>query len=95
MNLSSCKGFFLNKIKLYLETSYYGTDNKRLLPFLKGDYPRTELSKTRHIENLKMELYYFTKDKNFKTCANMGYILEVAFDFVVRNYESVNTYIIR
>ena len=53
------------------------------------------ISTPENIENLRMELYYFTKDKKFKTCSNMGYILEVAFDFVVRNYESVNTYIIR
>ena len=63
----------------------------QLLDCMKNDI----ISTPENIENLRMELYYFTKDKNFKTCANMGYILEVAFDFVVRNYESVNTYIIR
>ncbi len=64
---------------------------KQLLDCMKNDV----ISTPENIENLRTELYYFTKDKNFKTCSNMGYILEVAFDFVVRNYESVNAYIIR
>jgi hypothetical protein len=64
---------------------------KQLLDCMKHDV----ISTPENIENLRMELYYFTKDKKFKSCTNMGYILEVAFDFVVRNYESVNAYIIR
>ena len=48
-----------------------------------------------NIENLKKELVDYTHDKNFKECKTMGDIIQVVFDFVVRNYESVNTYIIR
>jgi len=44
---------------------------------------------------LKMDLKKYTLDKNFKDCNNMGDILKVAFAFVTRNYENVNTYIIR
>ena len=62
-----------------------------LLDCMKND----KISTQANVENLRMELYYFTKDKNFKTCNSMGGILKVAFDFVVRNYESVNTYIIK
>lgn len=43
---------------------------------------------------LKMELFEYTKDVEFKKCNCMGGILRVAFDFVVRNYESVNHYVI-
>jgi len=44
---------------------------------------------------LKRDLIEYTHDKEFKKCKNMGEIIMVVFNFVVRNYESVNTYIIR
>ncbi len=53
------------------------------------------ISTPEYTDNLKKELYEYTKDKNFKACKNMGDILKVGFDFVVRNYESVNAYIIK
>ncbi|MDZ7613674.1 MAG: hypothetical protein U5K51_08255 [Flavobacteriaceae bacterium] len=53
------------------------------------------ISKPEYVEQLKNELVVFTKDKNFKQCKTMGDILQVVFDFVVRNYESVNAYIIK
>ena len=53
------------------------------------------ISTPEKIHQLKTDLKNYTKDKNFKSCKSMGDILEVAFDFVVRNYENVNTYIIR
>lgn len=46
---------------LYMETSYYGTDSKRLLPFLKGEYPVAESKKVHHIENLKMAHVAFSR----------------------------------
>ncbi len=52
------------------------------------------ISTPEKIEQLKMDLKKYTGDKNFKECNTMGDILKVAFDFVVRNYENVNTYII-
>ena len=39
---------------LYLETFNYENDSKRLLLFLKGQYPEAESKKVRHIENLKV-----------------------------------------
>lgn len=53
------------------------------------------ISKPEYVEQLKNELVVFTRDKNFKQCKTMGDILQVVFDFVVRNYESVNAYIIK
>lgn len=47
-----------------------------------------------NIIQLKMDLYNYTKDKDFKKCNSMGEILRVALNFVVRNYENVNAYII-
>ncbi len=54
-----------------------------------------EISTPEKVLELKMGLQKYTLDKNFKSCKNMGDILRVAFDFVTRNYESVNTYLIR
>lgn len=53
-----------------------------------------KISTPEKIQQLKMDLKNYTGDKNFKDCNTMGDILKVAFDFVVRNYENVNTYII-
>ncbi len=55
---------------------------------------KDRISTPEKIDQLKMDLIKYTKDKNFKSCKSMGEILEVAFDFVVRNYDNVNTYII-
>ena len=62
-----------------------------LLKCMKNDH----ISTSKNIEKLKKDLIEYTHDKNFKDSKNMGEILQVAFNFVVRNYESVNTYIIR
>ena len=53
-----------------------------------------KISTPEKIKQLKMDLYAYTKDKNFKACNSMGDILKVAFNFVTRNYENVNVYII-
>jgi hypothetical protein len=53
------------------------------------------ISTPEKIHQLKMDLNKYTNDKEFKKCNSMGEILKVAFAFVTRNYENVNTYIIR
>jgi hypothetical protein len=53
-----------------------------------------EISSEEKVKRLRKDLFDYTKDKRFKTCKNMGAILRVAFDFVVRNYENVNHYVI-
>lgn len=52
------------------------------------------ISSIEKVEVLRKELCAYTHDKAFKKCENMGEILKVAFDFVVRNYENVNRYVI-
>lgn len=56
---------------------------------------KDKISTPEKIAQLKKGLVDYTKDKNFKNCKTMGEILKVAFDFVTRNYENVNTYIIK
>jgi len=53
-----------------------------------------KISTTSNINQLKMDLYEYTKDIKFKECKSMGEILKVALAFVTRNYENVNAYII-
>mgnify|MGYP001548932640 FL=1 len=68
-----------------------GNRIKRLMECIKND----QISTPENVEMLKKELVEFTHDKEFKECKNMGEIIQVVFNFVVRNYESVNAYIIR
>ncbi len=46
---------------LYLETFNYDLDSKRLLPFLKGEYPKKESKLARHRENLKIAHVAFSR----------------------------------
>jgi hypothetical protein len=47
---------------LFLETYYQGKhDTDRLLPFLKGDYPKADVGKAYHIENLKIAHVAFSR----------------------------------
>ena len=52
------------------------------------------LSTPEKIKQLKLELYDYTKDMRFKKADDMGSVLKVAFNFVMRNYENVNAYMI-
>jgi len=84
---------------------YKKEERSALAKRLKGSHSRIELlmecmkndhiSTRENIENLKLDLVDYTHDKNFKKCTNMGEILQVIFDFVVRNYESSNIFIIK
>ncbi|MEN8125731.1 MAG: hypothetical protein ABFR32_11445 [Bacteroidota bacterium] len=84
---------------------YKKEERSALAKRLKGYAKRVELlmqcmkndtiSTPENVERLKKELNEYTHDKNFKACNSMGEILQVVFDFVVRNYESVNVYIIK
>ena len=68
-----------------------GNRIRRLMECMKND----TISTKENVEMLKRDLIEYTHDKEFKNCKNMGEIIQVVFNFVVRNYESVNTYIIR
>ena len=54
----------------------------------------SSISSSEKVEQLKSDLINYTKDIKFKKCQSMGELLVVAFDFVVRNYESENHYLI-
>ena len=68
-----------------------GNRSKRLMKCMRND----TISNAENVERLRKDLVDYTHDKDFKDCNNMGEILNVVFNFVVRNYESENAYIIR
>lgn len=51
---------------------------------------RDVISTDENIDRLKLELYHYTNDMNFKNTKRMGDIVRVAIDFVVRNYKDIN-----
>ena len=52
------------------------------------------ISTSEKIKELKKGLFDLTGDINFKKSLNMGYILRSALDFILRNYQNINPYII-
>ena len=55
-----------------------------LLQCMKAD----QISGEAHVDALKMELWGLTGDVNFKRAKNMGEVLDVALDFIQRNFKS-------
>ncbi|PWA04705.1 hypothetical protein [Flavobacterium psychrotolerans] len=45
-----------------------------------------------HVNQLKLELYRYTNDLNFKRAKSMGKIMSAAFEFVTRNYKNRNLF---
>jgi ABC-type uncharacterized transport system ATPase subunit len=52
------------------------------------------ISSKEKIKQLKTELFELTGDLNFKRSSNMGEILNSALDFIVRNYQNENPYLV-
>jgi hypothetical protein len=45
-----------------------------------------------HVQQLKMDLYRYTNDLNFKNAERMGNVLSAAFRFVTRNFKNSNLF---
>ncbi len=58
----------------------------RLVNICKSD----NISLPENIELLKKQIYDLTLDINFKKCKTMGQLLDLALDFVKRNYQDVS-----
>ncbi|MNX42474.1 hypothetical protein D3C86_728980 [compost metagenome] len=50
------------------------------------------ISTSEHLEQLKMELYRYTNDLNFKRSKSMGHIMSAAFEFITRNFKNTNVF---
>ena len=61
---------------------------KKLLQIMGND----NIAPEDHIEQLKLEWFRVTHDLNFKRAKSMGNVLNAAFDFVTRNYKTVNVF---
>ena len=89
--------YYNNKLSLnddYINNNNIVNNMNQFLKFYKSKNKniKIELYETPNFEKIK---YIIDNKSKFKNCKNMGEIIQVVFDFVVRNYESVNTYIIR
>ncbi|OAB28978.1 hypothetical protein SAMN05444395_102277 [Flavobacterium fryxellicola] len=60
----------------------------RLLEIMGDD----ELAPESHLHQLQMELYNYTNDLNFKKAKSMGEIMNAAFEFITRNFKSINLF---
>ncbi|QKJ64430.1 hypothetical protein [Flavobacterium sp. M31R6] len=50
------------------------------------------ISTEENLNKLKLELYRYTNDMNFKNAKSMGNVLSAAFEFVTRNFNSSNLF---
>jgi hypothetical protein len=57
----------------------------RLINCMESD----NISKEEHINLLKLKIFDYTQDVNFKRSKNMGDILKYSLEFLTRNYENV------
>jgi hypothetical protein len=61
---------------------------KRLLQIMGEDVISTE----GHLNQLKLELYRYTNDLNFKKSKSMGNVMSAAFEFITRNFKNTNLF---
>ncbi|RKS98517.1 hypothetical protein [Flavobacterium sp. 123] len=61
---------------------------KRLMKIMGTDVISTD----EHLEQLKLELYRYTNDLNFKKAKSMGNIMSAAFEFITRNFKNTNLF---
>lgn len=81
---------YKNEERAALAKRIYSTETrvKKLLQIMGND----TIAPDEHIDQLKLELYRLTRDINFKRAKTMGNVLNSAFDFVTRNYKSINIF---
>ena len=61
---------------------------KRLLKIMGADV----IAPQEHLRQLKLELYHYTNDLNFKKAKSMGNIMSAAFQFITRNFKNTNLF---
>ena len=62
---------------------------KRLLEIMGED----EIAPKENLDQLKLELYRYTNDLNFKKAKSMGKVMSAAFQFITRNFKNSNSLI--
>ena len=61
---------------------------KKLLQIMCND----TIAPIENVNQLKLELYHYTNDLNFKKAKSMGNLMTATFDFISRNYKNINLY---
>ena len=81
---------YKNEERSVLAKRIHSAENriKRLLKIMGDD----TLSTPSHLEQLKLELYRYTNDLNFKKAKSMGNIMSASFQYITRNFKNVNPF---
>lgn len=61
---------------------------KRLVQIMSND----PIAPIEHVNQLKMGIFDYTHDINFKNAKSMGGVMNAAFDFISRNFKNINKY---
>lgn len=65
-----------------------GSRTERLMEVMADDVISTE----ENLERLKIELYNYTLDLNFKKAKSMGKVMAAAFEYITRNFKNTNIF---
>ncbi len=63
---------------------------KKRIEYLISIMKSQELTLPENLEKLKLEIFNYTNDSNFKKSKSMGDLMEATFNFLVINYENVS-----
>jgi hypothetical protein len=81
---------YKNEERAILAKRIHSAENriKRLLKIMGDDVIAPE----NHINQLKLELYQYTRDMNFKKVKSMGNVLNITFDYIKRNFNNLTVF---
>jgi len=81
---------YKNEERAILAKRIHSAENriKRLLKIMNDDVIAPE----KHVKQLKLELYQYTRDLNFKKAKSMGNLLNATFEFITRNYKNITIF---
>lgn len=81
---------YKNEERAALVKRIHSSENrvKRLLKIMDDDV----LAPETNVNQLKTELFQYTRDLNFKNAKSMGNILKITFEFIIRNFKNNNVF---
>jgi hypothetical protein len=81
---------YKNEERAILAKRIHSAENriKRLLKIMGDDV----IAPDSHTNQLKLELYQYTRDVNFKKAKSMGNVLNITFDYIKRNFNNLTIF---
>jgi len=81
---------YKNEERAVLAKRIHSAENriKTLMQIMGND----RIAPEENLKQLKLELYRYTNDMNFKNAKSMGSVLNAAFEFVTRNFKNTNLF---